>query len=167
MSVPSQLKRRSLSQSDASACCLTRPDTAGVRQSPNCLAITGGERVGSLRSPPVRTRRLTCGDTPAVPLASTNAVRTLLGRTAGLAVGAGGPVVCCPFRPALPPRRRAGDLTAAEFGGVRHLELSLPLVYVGLVHRECLVRCRFLAVRDPGELDVLVHGQVDHLAGGP
>jgi Nucleotidyltransferase domain len=86
------------------------------------------------------------------------AVRTLLGRTAGLAVGARGPVVCCPLRPARPARRRARDLSAIEFSGVRHLELVPPRVQVSLAHREGLVRCRFLAVRDPGELDVLVHG---------
>ena len=61
----------------------------------------------------------------------------------------------------------ARDFTAAEFGGIRHLELLPPLPYVGLAHRECLVRCRCLAVCDPGELDILGHGQVDHLAGRP
>jgi hypothetical protein len=66
-----------------------------------------------------------------------------------------------------PSRWRAGDFAAVEFGGVRYLELFPPLVYVGPGHRERLIRCRCLAVRDPGELDVLVHGQVDHLAGCP
>jgi hypothetical protein len=51
--------------------------------------------------------------------------------------------------------------------GVRHLELLPPRVHVSLGHRECLVRCRFLAVCDAGELDVFVHGQVDHLACCP
>jgi len=63
-------------------------------------------------------------------------------------------VVCCPRSPPRPPCWRCRDLTAAEFGGVRHLKLLPPGVYVGLAHRECLVRCRFLAVRDAGELDV-------------
>ena len=76
-------------------------------------------------------------------------------------------MVCCPLRPARPPCRRAGDLTAAELVGIRNLELLPPLVYVGRAHRERLMRRRCLAVRDPGELDVLVHGQVDDLAGRP
>src|SRR5438477_10421865 len=97
--------------------------------------------------------------TPAVRMAQAGAVR--------LAVGAGEPVVCCPFLPARPPCWRAGDFAAAELGGIRYLELLPPLVYVGLAHRERLMRCRCLAPYDPGELDVLVHGQVDHLAGCP
>jgi hypothetical protein len=58
-----------------------RTQRAGSRSS-KCLAFPGGER-GCRRPPPARTRRPACGDTPAAPLASTNAVRT-----AGLAVGA-------------------------------------------------------------------------------
>src|SRR6185437_16254540 len=76
-------------------------------------------------------------------------------------------MVCCPFRPARPPRWRTGDFAAAEFGGVGYLELLPPLVDIGLAHRERLLRCRCLAVRDPGELDVLAYGQVDHLACCP
>jgi hypothetical protein len=72
-----------------------------------------------------------------------------------------------PLRPVRPPRRRAGDLTAVEFGGVGLLELLPPLVQLGLAHREGLVRCRRLAMCDAGELDVLVYGQVDHLACCP
>src|SRR6266702_754921 len=85
--------------------------------------------------PPVRTRRLTCGNTPAAPLASMSAVGTV-----GLAVGACGPVVYCPLRPARPPCWRGGDLTAVEFGGVRHLELLPPRVHVGLRSPEDLLR---------------------------
>jgi hypothetical protein len=59
------------------------------------------------------------------------------------------------------------DLAAVEFSGVRYLKLLPLLIYVGLGHRESLVRCRRLAVRDPGELHVFVHGQVDHLACSP
>ncbi len=62
-------------------------------------------------------------------------------------------------------RSRLRDTMPPELGGIRYLELLPPLVYVGLAHRERLPRCHRLAVRDPGELDVLVHGQVDHLAG--
>jgi hypothetical protein len=46
-------------------------------------ACSAAERVGSLRSPPVRTRRLTCGNTLAASPGSTNAVRTPLGRRPG------------------------------------------------------------------------------------
>ena len=59
----------------------TAHSSAGSRSS-KCLAFQGGER-GCRRPPPVRTRQLTCGNTPAASLASTNAVRT-----AGLAIGA-------------------------------------------------------------------------------
>jgi hypothetical protein len=76
-------------------------------------------------------------------------------------------VVYCPLRPARQPCWWARDFTAAELGCIRYLELLPPLVYVGLAHRERLMGCHYLAVRDPGELDVLVHGQVDHLAGRP
>src|SRR4029077_8307615 len=56
---------------------------------------------------------------------------------------------------------------ARETAAVSYWKLPPPLVYIGLAHRERLMRCRCLAVRDPGELDALVHGQVDHLAGRP
>ena len=88
---------------------------------------------------------------------------------------AGGQVSCrctrasglLPTNPARPPCWRAGAFIASELSGIRYLELLPPLVYVGLAHRERLVRCGCLAVCDPGELDILVHGQVDHLAGCP
>ena len=57
--------------------------------------------------------------------------------------------------------------TRRRHSACQMMELLPPLVYAGLAHREHLMRCRCLAVRDPGELDVLVHGQVDHLAGCP
>lgn len=76
-------------------------------------------------------------------------------------------MVCRPLRPARPPCWRARNFTAAELGGPGYLELLPPLVDVGLAYRERLMGCRCLAVRDSGELDLLVHGQVDHLAGRP
>lgn len=82
----------------------------------------------------------------------------------GSGVGARGPHICRPFRPVRPARRWRRNLAAVEFGGVRLLELLPPGIQVGLAHWERLMRCRFLAVRDAGELDVLVHGQVDHTA---
>src|ERR1700729_2511899 len=72
-----------------------------------------------------------------------------------------------PFRPARPSCWRTGDFAAVELGGAGYLELLAPFVYIGLAHRERLIRCRCLAVRDPGELDVLVHRQGGHLAGRP
>ena len=39
-------------------------------------------------------------------------------------------MVYCPLWPARPPCWRGGDLTAVEFGGVRHLELLPPGVQV-------------------------------------
>src|ERR1700733_1173283 len=86
----------------------------------------------------------------ALGVPCTNAVKTLLAATAGLAVSARGPVIDRPLRPARPPRRRTRDLTAVEFGGVGHLELLPPLVQLGLAHREGLVRCRRLAMCDAG-----------------
>ena len=81
-----------------------------------------------------------------------------------LSVSARRPSACRPLRPARPACWWIGDLAAIEFPGIRNLKLHPPLINVGLGHRKRLVRCRLLAPCDAGQLDVLLHGQIDHLA---
>ena len=129
---------------------------AGARQpcglpwTPETSAAPGGRKSGQARACPRRARRAT----------PRGGGRTRAPRTPGKQIEL-----------AFDTQKERKNYTNPLLGSLhtsRGLpELLPPLVYAGLAHREHLMRCRCLAVRDPGELDVLVHGQVDHLAGCP
>src|SRR5215469_6054054 len=132
------------------------------RHSPTCATLTKARAIGSAGERLVHTEEVT-GSIPVSPTRLPGRFRTaepafLIFRqqTAGLAVGTRGPVVHCPLLPAGPPGWRTRDFTVGELVGIRHLELLPPCVYLGLAHRERLVRFCCLAVRDPGELGILV-----------